>query len=123
MSRAPRANAPIVSANAAWLRRLAVALCRDPASVDDMVQETWLAALRRPPDPERPAAPWLATVLRNLVRTRARGARNEAQRYASVAAEASTSTASDPGAELARREVLRRLATLVQELDERTAKS
>ena len=47
------------------LRRIARALIADPAAVDDLVQDTWLAALRRPPADGRPVRPWLARVLRN----------------------------------------------------------
>jgi len=57
----------------AWLRRLAARLVDDPAAADDLVQETWLATLRSPPDPDRAARPWLATVLRNASRQRGRG--------------------------------------------------
>lgn len=46
----------------AWVRALASALAQ-PADADDLEQETWLAALSRPPDDAAPKA-WLATVLR-----------------------------------------------------------
>ena len=36
-------------AHAAWLRRLAEVLTRGDADAEDLVQETWLAALRSPP--------------------------------------------------------------------------
>jgi DNA-directed RNA polymerase specialized sigma24 family protein len=50
-------------------------------STDDLVQETWIAALRHPPDATRPARPWLAGVLRNLVllRRRTEGRRERRQ--------------------------------------------
>ena len=54
-------------AEAAWLRRLARRLV-DPAAADDVVQETFAAALAAPPQLDRPLRPWLATVLRNFVR-------------------------------------------------------
>lgn len=59
-------------AESAWLRRLAASLVRDPAAAEDLVQETWLAALKNPPDAGRPLRPWLRTVLENFVRMRAR---------------------------------------------------
>jgi RNA polymerase sigma factor (sigma-70 family) len=64
-------------AHAEWLRRLAVHVARG-RDAEDAVQDTWLAALRTPPDPTRPARPWLAEVLRNFVRRRARHERPRA---------------------------------------------
>lgn len=55
-----------------WMRALAGYLVQEPAAVDDVLQDVWVAALRSPPDPARPARPWLAQVMRNLVRTGAR---------------------------------------------------
>lgn len=66
----------------AWARRLALALVRDEASADDLLQETWLAAMRRPPaDGSSPRA-WLASVMRRLAnRGRERdGARGRRER-------------------------------------------
>ena len=61
-----------------WLTRLARRLVADSATADDLVQETWVAALRRPPDPDRPARPWLSSVVRRLaaMRTRRQGVRS-----------------------------------------------
>ena len=71
--------------HAAWLRRLARRLAHDDATADDLVQETWLAAVRRPP--ERPVAPrrWLARVLRNRVARRYRDDVHRVRREARVA--------------------------------------
>ena len=55
-----------------WLRALAISLLGSRPDADDAVQEVWTAALRSPPDQTRPARPWLAQVLRNVVRARAR---------------------------------------------------
>jgi RNA polymerase sigma-70 factor (ECF subfamily) len=49
----------------AWLRALSRKLV-GPGLADDLVQETWLAALRRPPERGRPAQPWLAAVARRI---------------------------------------------------------
>lgn len=57
-----------------WLRRLADRLVSDRDRADDLVQETWLAALRRRPRRGASLRPWLATVLRNLAVSRLRGA-------------------------------------------------
>jgi hypothetical protein len=54
-----------VLAEAEWLTRLARSLTGDSAEAADAVQETFVAALRSPPDPERPVRPWLRRVLTN----------------------------------------------------------
>ena len=59
-------------AEATWLRALARSLAQGAAGDDDAVQDVWLAALRSPPDRGRPARPWLAQVLRNVLRSAAR---------------------------------------------------
>jgi RNA polymerase sigma factor (sigma-70 family) len=64
-------------AEAAWLRALARSLLHGSVSVDDAVQEVWLAALRSPPERARPPRPWLAQVLRNVVRSAARRFRTQ----------------------------------------------
>lgn len=58
--------------HAAWTHRLARGLAGSDAAADDVVQDTWVAALRRPPDTGQPLRPWLATVVRNLVFNRSR---------------------------------------------------
>jgi RNA polymerase sigma-70 factor (ECF subfamily) len=63
-----------LSLHGAWIRALARRLVRDDAAADDLVQETWLAALQRGPTRDRPLRPWLARVARNLAAKRlARG--------------------------------------------------
>ena len=52
-------------AHAGWVRSLARRLAEDHAAADDLVQETWLRALRSPPAEDRNAAGWLARVTRN----------------------------------------------------------
>jgi RNA polymerase sigma-70 factor (ECF subfamily) len=51
-----------------WLRGLAASLIGDAAQADDLVQDTWLAALRRPPSADGEPRPWLARVVRNLAK-------------------------------------------------------
>lgn len=57
-------------AQTAWMRRLAASLVRDPESADDLVQDTWVAALRSPPRDERNLRPFLARVLQRLAARR-----------------------------------------------------
>lgn len=70
----PSATTPAeMLAHAQWLRRLALRLAGDEATADDLVQETWLAALRRPPR-RGGLRPWLTRVITNVVRQRRRSA-------------------------------------------------
>ena len=41
-------------AHSQWARALARTLVRDAATAEDLVQETWVAALKRPPRADRP---------------------------------------------------------------------
>lgn len=62
-----------------WLRKLAARLVGE-GGADDLVQETWLAALRRPMRSLEEPRPWLARVARNLAATTRRGtSRREAR--------------------------------------------
>ena len=65
--------------HAGWVRNLARKLVGDPNLADDLVQETWVKALQRPPTGGNLRA-WLASVLRNIVRQRHR-ADTRRQRY------------------------------------------
>ncbi|MEO8840026.1 MAG: sigma-70 family RNA polymerase sigma factor, partial [Kofleriaceae bacterium] len=102
-------------AEADWLKRLARSLVgRDDA--DDIVQETYIAALRSPPDLDRAARPWLRRVMVNVVRMRHRGrVRRDAREQAALTAEIPT-----PEQALERARVERTLADLVLALEEPT---
>jgi len=73
----PAAHPPLaadeLARHAAFLLRLARALVSGRDDADDLVQDAYVAALRHPPDADRPARPWFAQVVRNLVRMRRRG--------------------------------------------------
>jgi RNA polymerase sigma-70 factor (ECF subfamily) len=103
--------------HAAWLRRLAAGLVGDRTLADDLVQDTWVAALRRPPDEGRPVRPWLARVVRNAARFRWRSDTNRAAREAITAGHAETVTPTSEGL-LARHQLQQLVARLVGELDE-----
>ena len=102
-------------ANAAWMRRLALALSGGEAEADDLVQEAYLAALRSPPDPARAARPWLAEVVRNAWRMRLRGERRRRTREAESPAGDGPAS---PDALLDRAMAQRLLADCVVSLDE-----
>ena len=105
-------------ANAAWVRRLARNLLHDGDQADDLVQETWIAALRAKPDREQPLRPWLGRVLRNRAANRSRDdARREARhrRGGSLVAGAA---GSDPEELVSRIQAQRLLADLITKLRE-----
>ena len=67
-----------------WVRRLALALVKNPDDADELAQETWEAALARPPREAGPLRPWLAGVARNLARMRARSSGRRVRREESA---------------------------------------
>ena len=67
-------------AHTTWVRRLARGLVRDAAAADDVVQETWLAALKARRAADAPLRPWLARVAANFARDKTRGEANRASR-------------------------------------------
>ena len=69
-----------IEAQSRALRRLATQLVQDEALADDLVQDTWVDALRNPPREEGPKGPWLRTVLRNRRITNFRTAERRAHR-------------------------------------------
>ena len=76
-----------------WTRRLARSLVANDALADDIAQETWLSALRRPPDTSEPLEPWLRTVVRHHAFNRAReNSRREAREKQIERVEAAEST-------------------------------
>jgi len=83
-------------AHARWARRLAGHLVRDPEVADDLVQDTWLAALRHPPAASRPLRPWLRTVLQHLAWQRLRADGRRAARERQVQRERSGTAANAP---------------------------
>lgn len=68
-------------AHAGWVRALARRLAGGDAGLaDDLVQDTYLAALQRPPRRDRSLKPWLNTVVRNFMRERGRSEQHRRQR-------------------------------------------
>ena len=78
------------------------------------MQETWIAALKNPPDPARPARPWLASVVRRLA---GRQLRSDSRR-ANVDTEGAKDEALPETADLIERiDTEKRLASELQRLD------
>lgn len=68
-----------LTAEMAWIRRLAHALLRGQ-DADDLAQDAWLVAAEHAPADGRPLRPWLGRVLVNLARMRARARRRREAR-------------------------------------------
>src|SRR5262245_20172103 len=103
----------------AWVRRLVAGLLADPGEVDDVVQETWIAALaadraRIDARGERGVRAWLAAVARNLALRRRR---DSAVRRRHEALAASMRGESAGGDDLGRLRSLQRLAQALGELE------
>ncbi len=98
-----------------WLRRLTLDLV-GPQHAEDLEQQTWLAALERPPKSAAAARVWLATVARNLsVRLRLRDSRRRRRELAA----AGDSNTEDPVDRIVERiEVQRGAAAAVTRLEE-----
>lgn len=101
--------------HAGWLRRLAVALVKDPDVAEDIVQETLVSAWQNPT--ESGERPWLARVARNLAINRWRSSHRRQQRELG-----STLAHADPVASpeklIGNAEIHRALAEAVAELEE-----
>lgn len=103
-----------LAAETVWLRRLAASLVKDQAAAEDLVHDTVVAAVARPPRDDRPLRPWLVRVLINRVRMHGRGAARRSRREQAVAALAVAPAT--PDALVDRVEIQRMLAGLVLEL-------
>ena len=90
----------------------------DGDQADDLVQETWIAALRAKPSREQPLRPWLGRVLRNRAANRSRDdARREARhRRASILV--AGAAGADPEELVSRIQAQRLLADLITNLRE-----
>ena len=82
-------------AETAWVRALARRLCSDSAAADDLVQDTWLAALRHQPDERGSPRAWLGKVLVNLHLARRRTEANRGARERSAARHEALPSSSD----------------------------
>ncbi|MFO0984850.1 MAG: sigma factor [Planctomycetota bacterium] len=67
-ARAPPALLETLLTHTPWLCALARGLLLDPERADDVVQQTWLVALERPPRTAHNLRAWLGAVARNVVR-------------------------------------------------------
>ncbi len=101
--------------HAEYLRALARRLARDDSEAEDLVQETWTAAVEQPERDVRNPRSWLAGVVRNLARQKRRGAGRRARREVVVARDEGTESTENI---VERVEIFRELAHEVVALDE-----
>lgn len=95
-----------------WLRPLARGLVGDDDSAEDVLQETWITAWRRPPRDPAAQPAWLRQVMQSLVRMKFRGEnRRQNREHAAARPEAHRDELALEALEL-RREIVRALLAL-----------
>src|SRR5688572_12606307 len=103
--------------HAGWLRSLALRLVRDEDIADDLVQDTWITTMRSAPERRESAKSWLAKVMLNRLRMRARSeGRRSAREQATLLIDGDEVPTQD--VLVARAEMQRKLVGLVLRLDE-----
>ncbi len=100
----------------AWLKSLASSLLADDARAEDVVQDTWLAFLKHPPQNPRATTSWLRSVVRKLAFSNYRSeSRRERHEHIAARPEGATIT---PAEILERIDLQRQLVELVSGLEE-----
>lgn len=99
----------------AFVRSVARALLRDEHTSDDVVQDTWLAAMKNPPQNSETTGAWLSTVVRNFVRKmhRTRTRRSAREEWA-----AKPEAVEGPSEFVVRQSILREVVDAIGELPE-----
>ncbi len=102
-------------AHRAWVAALARSLVFDQSQVDDVVQETWMVAMRsKPRDPDASRA-WLGGIVRRVVMARSRTERRRRRRETRVAVPVDATIEGDV---VEQTELHRQLVDAVLQLDE-----
>lgn len=99
-----------------WALRLARQLVREEHEAEELVQRTWIAALRRPPSSDRGARAWIRQVILNLARERHRRASTRTRHE--FASQDPGLTAPDASEDVSREEIRGRLAARLMALQE-----
>ncbi len=101
-----RLDPELLLSHRGWVRAVARALTQDEATALDIEQETWAAAIDRPPPRREGLRAWLGQVVRNLTRQERRSkSRRIAREVAAARSEATGSTADAVAAAEAQRRV------------------
>jgi len=98
-----------------WLSALASHLVRDPSEAEDLVQDTWFAALRSGPRDKALYRPWLNRVLRNLANL---SFRKRERRCAREQLAASREKVAGPEESVQKLEIFRLVVEVVLSLDD-----
>jgi RNA polymerase sigma-70 factor (ECF subfamily) len=98
-----------------WLESLARSLVRDGSTADDVVQETWIAAVTNPPRETAAMRGWLSRVARNAAARSHRSATRRARREAAAPPRRPEPT---PAETVARADAHRHVVDAVMSLDE-----
>ena len=108
-------NPDSLLAHAGFVRAIARTLVRDESRVDDIVQETWVAALEHPPRHRRSLRAWLGTIALNVARTTLRSESRRLRREHRAAKPESLTDSNDP---VDSKAMIRHVVDAVFELDE-----
>ena len=111
----PPPSADVLLEHGAFLRGLARSLVADEQRAEDVVQETWMAVLRRPPPPGARLRAWLGAITRNLALKSRRTEERLRRREARVARPDRAAETPDVAERV---EIQRRVAEAVAELSE-----
>jgi RNA polymerase sigma-70 factor (ECF subfamily) len=112
-----KTEAELLLGHGAWIRSLARHMVSDEHHAEDLVQETWLVALRRGAEPLASSRAWLAGVLTRVV-WRHRRAEVRRAAHEQLAARSTPIEASDASEIVEAAALGRRLADLVLALEE-----
>ncbi|MFN0060252.1 MAG: sigma-70 family RNA polymerase sigma factor [Planctomycetota bacterium] len=110
-----RVSVEALLAESAWARSLAVALVGDEHCADDVLQDSFVAALAHPPQQREATRSWLATIIRNFA---LRSARERVRRTKRERIAAKPESVSSTFEIVQRVDLQRRLAEAVQALRE-----
>ncbi|QDV08139.1 ECF RNA polymerase sigma factor SigW [Planctomycetes bacterium Poly30] len=114
----PRPDPDALLAFAPGLQSLAASLV-GPEHAEDLLQDTWVRALERPPAAQQPLGPWLVRVLSNLaISSHRRRARQEDQQWILLEASVDTLRCPSPEERSVEFEAAERLMRAVDKLDD-----
>ncbi|MCP3916475.1 MAG: sigma-70 family RNA polymerase sigma factor [bacterium] len=108
-------NKVLVRSHGDFVQRLARALVSDDQTADDLVQQTWLVAMTRPPRHRDNVRAWLSRVVRSIARNRRRSEDRRCRHEGSVMREPGVSTPLDS---MVWSEVVDRLHGALEQLSE-----
>jgi len=115
MERTDTSGAEVLVEHAGFLRGIVAALLADRDAVEDVVQDTWVVAIERPPARGSSLRDWLAGVARNLVRQRGRSAARRARNEVRAAKPEGLPSA---GEQASRLDLLGHVVRVLRSLDE-----